>query len=167
MDNLFEIIDDPDAQKKKMDTENFLCLILRKDLGPLRTFLLATHYYMYAIEYKSEQYFAIAFGMYQDDKLQKDEQVQAFINDVWGQRDYKDETESQIFEKFLEEPCCLLLRDGLNRNQKMLLDQTYEILAINYEGRKRRAIACIIYNRNTEKTIESEPKIVSQFQITK
>lgn len=158
MDKLLEIITDLDAQKHKLENEDFLCLIIRSDLGPIRTFGLARYYYMFSVPYNGGTRLGIAYGMFQDESIKSNPNVQKFINDMYGKREYADNTESHVYEKLLQDPCCLLLKEELNRRQIMFLDQTYEILSLG----DRKAIACVIHNQKNETHIE--PKIVSQFE---
>ena len=161
MKNLFQIVTDTAEQQRKIDEEDVLCLLLRQNLGPVQTIALVNKFTVFPFDYEGHRHFGVAFGFMSEEMLmQPDPKSEAFIDEMWGEREYVSDEESHIFERFLEDACCLLLHETLTPMQMMFLKYTYHIIDIDYEGHPRHAVACAIYNSKNNTTLE--PAIIHQ-----
>ena len=162
MEKLFEMTDDNARQAQKLENEDVLCFIIRSDIGPFKMHWIASNYYLFSIPYKGNRCLAIAYGMYKNNKISEDPNLHEVDDEIWGDVNDDDDMESELFDEYLEEECCLLIKESLNKIQMLYLKYTYHIIDVVHNGKNRRAIACIVYNKNIHETIEREPEILSQ-----
>lgn len=113
---------------ERHDADTF-CFVLRADLDAKSTFKIVSCFTVYYLAYQGAARLAVAVGSY-DETFEKCQQtVDEIVDREWGERDAEAE-ESEIFDVFLEESCCWLLREDLSEQQLSFLKGVYEIMTL-------------------------------------
>lgn len=132
---MFEVTDDPQRIKEKLETEKLLCYVLNEKLTSKHIKQINGESYVVEVHYDNRQVSAVICGLYKKKLHPLD--MEKLLDSY---------TRMNVLDKLITEPTlCYLLNEALDEKTIEIMAKAYDMLQIKYENEDRDAIACVYY----------------------
>ena len=161
-DGLFTIISsDKKYIEKRLEMGDVLCMILNKKSHSKKFIDKINGFgYILGVEYKGDEYLAIAGGCYKKQPKRFDRPDPVTINNCSKAKQFTHNGLAiHMYKGRMEDPLCIVLQNSLTDEQVNFIKVMYETIEVEYEGEKHTAIACAFYDPEYVK----EGKVIAQW----